>query len=87
MYRLEMTETSKTNMKGWSKRSALLGSMFILLLLKLAFTQIILYPGQNISLSTSVVASVNPIQKEIEEMDAINKKLAALSFGAPVPKG
>ncbi len=74
-------------MKIRTKRSGLLLSFFVLLILKVTFTQVILARGNATSLSVSKSESVNPIEKEIEAMDAINKKLAALSFGSPTIRG
>jgi hypothetical protein len=80
-------DTEPVNMKIRTKRSGLLLSFFVLLILKVTFTQIILARGKATSLSVSKSESVNPIEKEIEAMDAINKKLAALSFGSPTING
>jgi hypothetical protein len=80
-------DTEPINMKIRTKRSGLLLSFFVLLILKVTFTQVILARGNATSLSASKSEAVNPIEKEIEAMDAINKKLAALSFGSPTIKG
>lgn len=73
--------------KRLTRRSVILGSFFLLLVLKIVFTQIIFegkYPTSLAVVSEKGDMS-NPIEKEIRAMDEINKKLAALSFGAPVP--
>jgi hypothetical protein len=80
-------DIESSHVKLRTKRSGLLLSFFVLLILKVTFTQVILARGNASSLTVSTSESSNPIEKEIEAMDAINKKLAALSFGSPTVNG
>ena len=83
----EMDSMQGREWRRFTRRGVILGSFFLLLVLKVAFTQIV-FGGvyhNTLAIATSNEES-NPIEKEIKAMDQINKKLAALSFGAPVPE-